>query len=248
MSERKREKSLGVIVGGGLFVLAGLAAGVAGAQGRSGASAALSIGDRIPSREVRMLSVDGSHRTIGEMRGASGTLVVFTCNHCPWSQAWEARLTALGNEFRERGVGVIAINPNDPDAPASARATFDRMQRRFAGTSAAAGTRFSPDTYEEMQRRARDAGMRFPYVVDGTSDVARSFGATRTPEAYLFDHRDRLVYHGAIDDNPFEESAVEDRFLRDALLARVARRRPSRAESRSVGCSIELREASGAPE
>ena len=125
--------------------------------------------------------------------------MVFTCNHCPWARAWESRLTALGNTYRGRGIGVIAVNPNDP-------------------------TEYPDDGYEEMQRRARTLGMQFPYVVDATSDVARSFGATRTPEVFLFDSGRHLVYHGAIDDNSDDASAVQHHYLRDALEALLGRR------------------------
>ncbi len=185
---------------------------VAAAQAHEG----VSLGDRIPSRNVRMRNVDGETKTIGQVRGERGTLVIFTCNHCPWAQAWEARIVALGNEYRGRGIGVIAINSNDP-------------------------AQHTEDSFEEMQRRARAAGMHFPYVVDETSNVARAFGATKTPEAFLFDRRGRLVYHGAIDDNAHEEEHVESRFLRDALAAVVAGEAVPRAETRAIGCSIKFR-------
>ena len=86
--------------------------------------------------------------------------------------------------------------------------------------------------------------MRFPYGVDATSDVARAFGATKTPEVFLFDRRGRLVYHGAVDDNAYEEDEVEERFLRDALADVVAGRSVSPAETRAIGCSIKFRSAS----
>jgi peroxiredoxin len=163
-----------------------------------------------------MRNVDGQTKTIASVAGERGTLVIFTCNHCPWAQAWESRIVALGNEYRRRGIGVIAINPNDPSV-------------------------HEEDSFEEMRRRARAAGMRFPYVVDSTSNVARAFGATKTPEAFLFDRRGRLVYHGAIDDNAHEPDDVEHRFLRDALAAVVAGEDVPRAETRAMGCSIKFR-------
>jgi hypothetical protein len=163
-----------------------------------------------------MRNVDGQMKTIASASGERGTLVIFTCNHCPWAQAWESRIVELGNEYLGRGIGVIAINPNDP-------------------------AQHAEDSFEEMQRRARAAGMRFPYVVDATSNVARAFGATKTPEAFLFDRRGRLVYHGAIDDNAHEPDEVEQRFLRDALAAVVAGEDVPRAETRAIGCSIKFR-------
>jgi len=162
-----------------------------------------------------MVNVDGERVSIADVAGKKGTLVLFTCNHCPWVKAWEDRIVALGNEYRKKGIGVIAVNSNDP---------------------AVAG-----DTFKSMQERARDKGLRFPYVVDATSEVARAFGATRTPEAFLFDGEGRLVYHGTIDDNPKDASAVESHYLRDALAAVVSGRDPALKETKALGCSIKFR-------
>jgi len=181
----------------------------------SGAHAqdALALGAQAPMRTHRMRNVDGQQVSIQSAAGERGTLVIFTCNHCPWAQAWEARITELGNAALGRGVGVIAINPNDPGE-------------------------YPSDGFEEMQRRHRAAGMRFPYVVDETSNVARRFGATRTPEVFLFDRRGRLVYHGAVDDNAHQPDQVQQRHL-DAL---VAGRPIANAQTRSIGCSIKFRD------
>ena len=103
-------------------------------------------------------------------------LVVFTCNACPYAKAWEERIVALGNEYRAQGIGAIAINANDPAIVAG-------------------------DSYDGMQEVAKERNLQFPYVVDAGSQVARAFGATRTPEAFLFDAEGKLVYHGTIDDN-----------------------------------------------
>src|SRR6266545_6438057 len=129
---------------------------------RAEATQTLAIGASAPMADVKMTSVDGKSVSIADVKGAKGTLVVFTCNACPWAKAWEARIAELGNAFAKRGVGVIAVNPNDPEVQAE-------------------------DAYAVMQQRAKKRGMSFPYVVDVTSDLARAFGATRTPEAFLFD-------------------------------------------------------------
>jgi peroxiredoxin len=192
-----------------------VAAGSACAQNRR--SGALAIGASAPSQNVRMRNVDGNQLTIGGVRGERGTLVVFTCNHCPYARAWEARLTELGNRFRQRGIGVIAINSNDP-------------------------SEHEEDGFEEMQARARTLGMQFPYVVDATSGVARAFGATRTPEVFLFNAEMRLVYHGAIDDNAYEPDEVQARYLEDALTALTEGRAIATPTTRSVGCTIKFRD------
>lgn len=163
-----------------------------------------------------MKNVDGLERTVASVAGEKGTLVVFTCNHCPFAQAWEGRITELGNAFMNQGVGAIAINSNDTE-------------------------RFPGDAFEPMQERAKTAGMKFPYVVDATSEVARAYGAEKTPEAFLFDAQRRLVYRGAIDANAQEPEKVQVHHLRNALEALVAGTPIPRPEVPAVGCSIKLR-------
>ena len=175
----------------------------------------LKLGDKAPMTGTKMKNVDGKQLSIADATGKNGTLVVFTCNHCPFVKAWETRIVALGNEYSKRGVGVIAINANDPAIQA-------------------------PDSYEEMQTRAKERGFKFPYVVDATSDVARAFGATRTPEFFLFDKDGKLVYHGALDDNK-DASKASQHYLKDALEAVLAGKPVEVAETKAIGCSIKFR-------
>jgi AhpC/TSA family len=182
-----------------------------------GTCVALGIGDPIPSADLAMKNVDGRMLAIKDVRGAKGTLVIFSCNHCPSVRAWEARLVALGNDAVTRGVGVIAINSNDSKA-------------------------IPEDGFEQMKDRASAKGYAFPYVVDAeASRLARAFGATHTPEAFLFDAKGILVYHGAVDDNAGDASKVSRHFLRDAINAVVSGTRPEVTESKAIGCSITLR-------
>lgn len=178
----------------------------------------LALGDPAPQADVKMMGVDGSEISIADAAGEKGTLVVFTCNACPWVKAWEKRMVELGNSYAKRGVGVVMINSNDP------------------GTVPA-------DGYAEMKQRAKDRKMAFPYVVDATSDVARAFGATRTPEAFLFDASGKLVYHGTIDDNAKEPKRVKARYLRDALQALTSGKQVAVKETKALGCSIKFRGA-----
>jgi peroxiredoxin len=180
------------------------------------AYAAVPLGAPIPMADAKMENVDGRHLTLAEARGEKGTLVVFSCNHCPYVQAWQGRMVALGNEYAGKGIGVVLVNPNDP-------------------------TVYPTDDLATMKQVAAREGYRFAYVVDATSDVARAFGATRTPEAFLFDAAGRLVYHGAIDDNAHEPDRVEHRYLRDALDALLAGRPVAPAKVPFIGCSIKLR-------
>jgi len=177
---------------------------------------ALDIGDKAPKANVEMKNVDRSMISIADARGENGTLVIFTCNSCPWTQAWSERIARLGNEFRERGIGVLAINSNDPSRDAS-------------------------DGFERMQQEARDLGLQFPYVVDATSNVARAFGASRTPEAFLFNKEGDLVYHGTIDDNAHNPEQVKEQYLRSALEAVVQNADVPVKETKAIGCGIKFR-------
>lgn len=180
------------------------------------AGGALPIGASIPMGDVKMKGVDGKDLAIADVKKPAGTLVIFTCNHCPFVKAWQSRIVELGNSYAAKGVGVIAVNANDPKVA-------------------------DEDSYDVMQQRAKEGGMQFPYVVDATSNLARAFGATRTPEAFLFDKDGKLVYHGAIDDNAQEPSKVENTYLKNALEAVVSGREVAVKETKSIGCGIKFR-------
>ena len=191
-----------------------LAAGVALAASPPTAGP-LALGSKAPMLDAPLQNVDGKEVTIGGVRGPKGTLVIFTCNACPYAKAWEERIVQLGNEYRQKGIGVIAINPNDPKVVAE-------------------------DDFPTMQARAKARGMAFPYAVDATSDVARAYGATRTPEAFLFDASGTLVYHGAVDDSG-EAAKVKDRYLEDALKAVLAGSDVPVKDTKAIGCGIKFR-------
>ena len=180
------------------------------------APTALAMGGSAPMADTQMRNVDDTMHSIASVAQEKGTLVLFTCNHCPYAVAWQERYVALAHEFMTQGIGVIAINPNDP-------------------------AEYGSDSFEGTQARAEELSMRFPYVIDDTSNVARAFGAEKTPEAYLFDAEGHLVYHGAIDDSQ-DPGAVQEHYLRDALSAVVAGTPVAQAETRAVGCSIKFRE------
>ena len=192
-----------------------LITGLAAAQDET-APASLALGQPAPLADARMKNVNGKELSIAEVKGAKGTLVVFTCNHCPWAKAWHSRIVTLGNQSVKRGVGVIASTANDPTA-------------------------YPEDDFATMQSNAKKTKMGFPYVVDATSDVARAFGATRTPEAFLFDAEGKLVYHGTIDDNAKQPDQVKARYLEDAVNALVNGKEIALAETKALGCGIKFR-------
>jgi peroxiredoxin len=191
-------------------------AGLVAAAAHTGFADGIALGDAPPMSTEVMKNIDGKDVTIAGVKGAKGTLVVFTCNHCPFAKAWETRIVELGNTYSAKGIGVIAVNANDPKVA-------------------------DQDSFEVMQQRAKERGMNYPYVVDATSNLARAFGATRTPEAFLFDKDGKLVYHGTIDDNAEEPTKVEARYLKNALDAVVNGAKVPVAETKSIGCGIKFR-------
>ena len=174
----------------------------------------LNAGDKAPSTNVKMKNIDGREVSITDVAGKEGTLVIFSCNHCPFVKAWQGRIASIGNAAKCKGFGVIVINSNDP-------------------------TDYPEDSFAEMQKRAQQLGFTFPYVVDATSDVARAYGATRTPEAFLFDKDGKLVYHGAIDDSK-EANQVTKHYLQEAIDALVTGKEVATKETKFVGCGIKF--------
>jgi peroxiredoxin len=198
-----------------LTAVAGVATASAPAA-RAESGAPLPLGAKAPMATTKMKGVDGKMVSIADATGKAGTLVIFTCNHCPFAKAWEQRIVDIGNGYSKKGVGVLLINANDP-------------------------AKYAEDGFAEMQTRAKSRGLQVPYVVDETSAVARQFGASVTPEAFLFDKAGKLVYHGAIDDNHKEPDKVQKRYLKDALDAVIAGKSPVIPESKSIGCGIKFR-------
>ncbi len=200
------------------LVLGALAAGAAAAAD-SDAPQSLALGAKAPMQSTALKNVDGKDVTIASVAGKKGTLVLFICNHCPWVKRWQDRIAAVGNDAEKRGIGVLAVNSNDPAA-------------------------YAEDSFEEMQARAKQVGYHFAYAMDQTSELARAFGATRTPEAFLFDAEGKLVYHGTVDDNAQDAKAVKDAWLREAVEAVAAGKAVATAETKALGCGIKLRQKS----
>jgi peroxiredoxin len=174
------------------------------------------VGDK--ATDFRLKNVDGKYVSMSDYSDAKGFVVVFTCNHCPYAIAYEDRLIELNNKYKARGFPVIAINPNDPElAP--------------------------QDSYENMQKRARDKGFTFPYLLDDGQEVFPEYGATRTPHVFLLNREnDDLVvaYIGAIDDNYQNPSAVEEAFLANAIEALINGGKPEPDFTRAIGCTIKV--------
>jgi peroxiredoxin len=164
----------------------------------------------------RLKSVDGSVRSAEDYRSARALAVIFWCNHCPYVRAWEDRVIALQREYADRGAQFLLVSSNDPQ-------------------------KYPDDSFDEMQKRAREKGYPFPYLFDETQEVARQYGAERTPEIFLFDETGALRYHGAPDDDYENPSAVKQRYFRDALEAVLAGTPPATSETPPKGCTIKWR-------
>ncbi|MCB2197790.1 thioredoxin family protein [bacterium] len=176
---------------------------------------ALDLGAAIPMADKEMKATDGSMVSVESVAGEKGTLVVFSCVHCPYVKAWDDRMAAIANDAKKAGFGVIFINSNS--------------------------TKKSPgDGLEQMAEQAKKQGYGFPYVHDANSEMAVAFGATRTPEAFLFDGTGKLAYHGTIDDNAQEPDAVEATYLKDAVMSLSEGNSIKMAETKAIGCSIKF--------
>ena len=148
--------------------------------------------------------------------GAPATLVVFTCNHCPYALAWHDRLQAVARDYAPRGVKFLAVNPNDAE-------------------------RYPRDSYHAMRERvAADGGWPMPYLRDEGQDVARAYGAKTTPDCFLIDAEGRIAYRGAPDADHGDPS-LDAAWLREALDDVLEGRAVRRAETKPVGCSIKWR-------
>jgi peroxiredoxin len=175
-----------------------------------------------PAPDFNLPGVDGRDHALKDFAAAKILVVVFTCNHCPTAQYYEERLKQLVTDYKDRGVAVVAIMPNDPKS-----VRLDEL-----------GWTDLSDSFAEMKIRARDGQFNFPYLYDGdTEAVARAYGPVATPHAFVFDAARKLRYVGAIDDSERVEN-VTKHYVRDALDALLARQEPPVTKTKVAGCSI----------
>lgn len=184
-------------------------------------STALQIGDPLPF--FGLPATDGMTVDIGMIRDPI-LVVVFTCNHCPYAQAYEDRLIALAEHFDEEGVQFVAINSNDSE-------------------------NYPEDSFDRMKVRHNEKEFPFPYCHDESQEVARTFGAVCTPHCFVFARPDSSVgghtrvlkYKGRIDDSWKDAAAATEHNLRDAIEALVHGEEPPVHEANAIGCSIKWR-------
>jgi hypothetical protein len=177
--------------------------------------AQLSVGSAIPMADHTLTDLRGDTVTLQGTMGPRGLAVIFWSPACPWVQRSDSRVVQLANRFQGSGINFALLNSNDPQQAAN-------------------------EGIVQMRQQADNANYTFPYLVDAGAQVARAFGATRTPEIFLFNAQGSLVYRGAIDDSPSDVALVENNFFQDALEAVVAGRQPATTTSRAFGCTIRL--------
>jgi peroxiredoxin len=180
--------------------------------------AELQLGD--PAPDFHLPGVDGKDYSLQDFAEAKVLMVIFTCNHCPTAQAYEQRIIDLHRNYKSRGVAIVAISPNDPQA-----VRLDELGYSDVG-----------DSFEDMQIRAKQRGFEFPYLYDGeTQQTSAAYGVLATPHVYIFDQDRRLRYVGRIDDNDIKEPTSHD--ARNALEAVLAGNEVAVAQTRVFGCS-----------
>lgn len=171
----------------------------------------LEIGQRAP--DFSLPAVDGKDYTLNSFKDKKAVVVVFTCNHCPYAQAYEDRLVAIQKDFAAKGVQLVAINPND-----------------------SAG--YPEDGFENMIKRAKKKEFNFPYLRDESQRSARAYGAEYTPEVFVLNAKLEVRYIGRIDDNWQHPEKIRTHDLRDAIDAILAHRKVANPVTHAIGCTI----------
>lgn len=173
----------------------------------------LPIGSTMPKADVKLKDISGKEVSVIEVKKEKGVLVMFSCNTCPYVVKNQQRTVAIAAYAQKNNVGVIILNSNE-------------------------GQRDDDDSYEAMKTYAKEQNYTWHYAVDKNNELADAFGANRTPECFLFDKDLKLVYHGAIDDNPSDAGSVKRNHLQEAITELTTGKEISIKESRSVGCGI----------
>lgn len=173
----------------------------------------LPIGSSLPSPEAKMKDISGKEVSFKDAMKKNGLLVMFSCNTCPVVGKYQSRTLETAKFADENGIGVIVLNSNE-------------------------ATRSDGESFDDMKDYGKDQGYQFSYVLDKNSAMADAFGATRTPEVFLFDKSGKLTYHGAIDDNANDSDEVTRKHAKIAIEEMIAGKNVSTTKTRFVGCGI----------
>jgi peroxiredoxin len=177
------------------------------------------VGDSVA--DFKLKNVDGKMVSLADFRSAKGFIVIFDCNTCPVSKAYNERIQALNDKYAAKGYPVIAINPNSPDLS-------------------------SGESFDEMVKYAKNKGYDFPYLYDESQSVIRQFGPTNTPHVYLLNKTGndlKVAYIGAIDDNTRDASAASKKYVESAVEELLAGKQVSTTKTKAVGCGVKYKDA-----
>ena len=175
----------------------------------------LELDTKMPEQNLKLLNIDGEKLSLHDVKGDKGTVVIFSSNTCPWVIRWEDRYVKIVDKYADKGISLIAVNSNSS---------------RFNGQ----------ESLENMKQHSNKKKYNFPYVQDPNSTLARAFGATKTPHVYLFNHNERLVFKGAIDDNAKDSNKVNHPYLMDAIKQMLNGKDIKKPISKAMGCSIKF--------
>lgn len=191
-----------------------LLAGLASAFTYKTTVAGYKVGDI--ATDFSLKNIDNKKVALKDFKDAKGFIVIFTCNHCPYAQAYEDRIVALDKKYKKLGYPVIAINPNNPEKQ-------------------------KDDSFDLMKVKAKEKGFTFPYLLDEGQKVYPQYGATKTPHVYVLQKSPKgnvVKYIGAIDDNYGDETAVKQKYVQNAVDALLKNKEVSVKETKAIGCSI----------
>jgi peroxiredoxin len=173
------------------------------------AAAGIEIGAAAPNFSG-LIGIDGKPHGLADFKDAKLVVLVFTCNHCPVAQAYQDRLVGLQKDYQPKGVQVVAVNVNNMPA----------------------------DRLDEMKKRAKQEDFNFPYLYDSTQKIGHDYHAAVTPHVFVLDQQRKIAYMGAIDDSQ-QVGQVKKHYLRDALDALLAGKKPPEEVTRQFGCGIQ---------
>ncbi len=177
------------------------------------------VGDT--ATDFKLKNVDGKMISLGDWKDAKGFILIFDCNTCPYSKAYNDRILELNKKYSTQGFPVVAINANDHSSS-------------------------SGDSFEAMVSYAKKKGYTFPYLVDETQEVARTYGATNTPHVFVLKRTGgqlKVAYIGTIDDNARNASSVTKKYVEDAVDELLAGKAVSNTKTKAIGCGIKWKDA-----
>ncbi len=175
------------------------------------------VGDA--ATDFKLKGVDNKMVSLADHKDAKGFIVIFTCNHCPYSIAYEDRIIALDKKYAPLGYPVVAINPNDPALEPK-------------------------DSFDLMIKRAKEKSFTFPYLFDDGQKIFPQYGATKTPHVFILKKeggKNIVKYIGAIDDNYKNAGDVSKKYVENAVEALLANKEVEVKTTVAIGCSIKVK-------